>query len=815
MVGCGGLGVSPDVLYEQWRTEYRRGNLGQAFVLAERGYQKWGSQLDTKPGWQFRIAKASTLAAQGKPRDALPFLEGQMPARPSFRELAVRRVLAEASARTLLTDFGTARQRYEEAARLATALPSGTVHGDVALVHGNLLSVTGDSAGAEESYRKVLEIGVTEGDLRLQTAGKAGLGFIRLKSGRYDEALPWFEQALALAEKGGAQVGIAGALGNLGRCYYGLGDSEKAIPMLKRAADLAGEVGDLYRKQGWLGALGDEFLYKSGDPIRAKPYFREALALAKQMGERVSETRWQQSLAEAALKTGDLASAEKYNAEALRLSRDLQERSLTTWATLQRATIDLAKKDYARAERGFREALAAASTLEDRDAVWEAHSALGRMYAEMRRPEEAEREFQVALAALEATRTKLARDAWKLSFQSGAKEFYQSYVDFLMDRGETERALEVVEWSRARLLAQKLGILQKELRPAGAARFRGLTRAHNAALVSVWLAPKRSFVWVVTSRKVHAAVLPGEAEINAAARAYAGAIESLRDPLETENPAGRRLSEILLAPVAAQVSAGSRVILVADGALNEVNLESLPAPGGRPRYWLEDVTLAVAPSLTLVGNGGRVRRAQRDSLLLIGNPVVPNSEFPPLPDAEKEVESLRRRFPGARGTVLSGEAATPDAYEATGPGRFSLIHFSAHAVGNRENPLESAVILSRKGETYKLYAREVIGVPLKARLVTISACRGAGARVYSGEGLVGFAWAFLEAGAQNVIAGLWDVNDRSTAVLMDHLYAGLAAGRAPAMALRAAKLKLLNSGGAYRKPYYWAPFEVFARTPAF
>ena len=101
------------------------------------------------------------------------------------------------------------------------------------------------------------------------------------------------------------------------------------------------------------------------------------------------------------------------------------------------------------------------------------------------------------------------------------------------------------------------------------------------------------------------------------------------------------------------------------------------------------------------------------------------------------------------------------------PGQFSAIHFTAHAVANHKLPLDSAVLLSGG----KLYAREVMDIPLTADLVTVSACRGVGLRTYSGEGLVGFAWAFLRAGARHVIAGLWDVNDESTAALMDVLSA--------------------------------------------
>lgn len=41
---------------------------------------------------------------------------------------------------------------------------------------------------------------------------------------------------------------------------------------------------------------------------------------------------------------------------------------------------------------------------------------------------------------------------------------------------------------------------------------------------------------------------------------------------------------------------------------------------------------------------------------------------------------------------------------------------------------------------------------------------------------MGFARAFLKAGADNVIAWLWDVNDKSTMELMSHLYLKIAEG---------------------------------------
>ena len=99
---------------------------------------------------------------------------------------------------------------------------------------------------------------------------------------------------------------------------------------------------------------------------------------------------------------------------------------------------------------------------------------------------------------------------------------------------------------------------------------------------------------------------------------------------------------------------------------------------------------------------------------------------------------------------------------------------------------------------------------LTARLVTIASCHGAGNRTYGGEGLVGLAWAFLRAGAHQVVAALWEVDDKSTPELMNAMYAGIQRGADPAAALREAKLKLLSSGTTRRYPHYWAPFVLYS-----
>jgi CHAT domain-containing protein len=195
----------------------------------------------------------------------------------------------------------------------------------------------------------------------------------------------------------------------------------------------------------------------------------------------------------------------------------------------------------------------------------------------------------------------------------------------------------------------------------------------------------------------------------------------------------------------------------------------------------------------------------------MGNPITQGTGYPDLPEAAAEIANIQRQFPATDSNVLTGAQAVVESYFAAKPAKYSTIHFATHVDANAKSPLDSAIILSPQASGFRLYARDVAGTPLNADLVTISACRSAGARTLSGEGLVGFAWAFFQAHARNVVTSLWDVSDQSTAQLMEKFYSGVTAHHAYARALRDAKLQMLHNSN-YKRPYYWAPFQLYSRT---
>jgi len=782
--------------------------------LADRGWARWRERPDSPTHWEFRLLRAQVLIHQGKAPEASQLLAEEPPPGDAFRSLRVRRLMCLGRVHFLGADYPASGRLLEEALRLARQASDPLLLAEVQLWRGSTLARSGRFEAADAAYREGLELAARHGDLYLQAAGFGNRGFVRLNSSRFDEAIPFFQQALRLAERAGARRFHANTLGNLGRCYAGLGDYAKAAPLLRQAAARLGELGDANAEQIWLGNLG-ETCHLQRDYAGASACYRRALEISRRLGNAYFTLMWLNKLTELGLEAGELREAEACNRQALELAPRVATRGAGIWSRLWSARLLAAHGRVAEAEQRYRQVLASAAAPDELDVTWEAHAGLAALYAAADRPRQADEQFRRALAGLEAARRGLSRDEWKLSFQARSLRFYQDYVDFLMSRGAAERALEVAEASRARVLMQKLGLASDLLRTVSAARLRRTAREFGAALLSFWLAPRRSFVWVVQPGAVRWFPLPPEAEIRPLIEALRGATEGLQDLIATDNQAARRLYEILLRPAAPLLGPQARVVVAPDGPLHEINLETLLVASVPRRYWIEEATVAVAPSLALLAEGRLPARRGPDSLLLIGDPSPATEQFPRLPEVEREIQGIRRRFAGPEHKLLTGPAAHPAAYAQAGPANFSLIHFAAHATASPDNPLDSAVILAARAEVGKLYARDVVAVPLAARLVTLSACRGAGARLYSGEGLVGFAWAFLQAGARNVIAGLWDVHDASTAALMERLYEELAAGRPPAEALRAAKRTLISGRSAWSKPFYWAAFQLYSRAEPF
>jgi len=775
-------------LYAEAESFRRHGFVQRALEVTDRGSRQAREEGVDDWLWRFRLLRAELLLSQDLPGEAGALLvEGG--AAPSS-ELGAR----------YLADLGQARRdraMVEEAFAIATRNAYSSLLPSIQLKRANL---DGYTRRSESFLKDALASARSQSDSYLEAAALLDLGFQRLNMMRFDEAIAWLEPAQSVARRIGADRIRGRALGSLGWCYYRLGELQQALRTLSEAVTLARRVGDDHQLR-WLNNIGNIY-YRQREFRQAISYYHDAAELARRQNDGSWLAMTLDNLAAASLESGDLAAGERFNSQAQTLVRENRDLRSQVHTQLHTAWIEVARKQP-RAEFSFRTVIDAAGRQGEQLVRWEAQAGLAQFLRQQGRSAEADSEFRAALDTIEKEWSKLGDDRYKVTFLAQLIRFYGDYVDFLVGRGEIERAAVVADSARARVIAEKLAD------EPGAGQIDIRRRTVGTVLLSYWLAPERSYLWLIGASGVTHFVLPGEAAIARLSRQYSAAVERGLDPLGDDNPFGRALFEAVLAPARSQIPKNSAVIVVPDGVLHGLNFETLIVAGPEPHYWIEDVTLSVAPALGLLQSAPTSRPASA-SVLFLGDPKLNDSAFPPLPHLKEEADIIRRLFPGSS-RLLTGEAADPPAYRASTPGDYRMIHFATHAVANADSPLNSAVILSPSAEGFKLYAKDVIAERLQAELVTVSACHSAGSKAYAGEGLLGFTWAFLQAGARNVVAGLWDADDAATAEIMTAFYKRLASGARPAEALRSAKLERLKSKGPHRLPYYWGTLQLFTR----
>ncbi len=831
VASCSDRQGSPQSDFERAYQDFIHGDLTKCREESGRGYRTFGS---SSPEWarKFRTLEAKALLEQGLFEDALKILESQsLPSDQPESDVSILTLVALAKIR--IHEIPESEHALNDALKLCDASEVASC-GGLYQAFGILASERSQSSSAEKAYEHSLSFARSHGDRFLESTSLLNLGYESLAQGRFDEAIDRSEASYQSAKSIGARVIELVTQGNMGWAYYRLGDSEKALGLSVEAEKTAAQLGDVFDQENELTNIGHIYMDSRRFDLAALS-FQRALGLAEGIKAKQDISNALRVLARLALLTGEPGKASQYAERALAIARESGNHPDELYPLLIQGQVAAGRGDTTAAESKFRE------VEQDKDGPvflkWEAEHSLARLYEDENRPDSADREYRTALATFEAARDAVQHEDSQLSFLTNASRIYDDYVHFLVARGRTDDALRRADYSRARTLAEGLGLLAKgasggpqPLNP------RQIARRAEGSVLFYWLGEKQSHLWAITPQKTSLFTLPPSSEIEAAVERYRKALGGPQDVLESADQDGRWLYRTLIAPAQALLKKDAKVFVIPDGSLNNLNFETLLVsgpmlPDKKLHYWIEDVTVANASSLRVLsaaraGKDKSIEKRDR-GLLLVGNSIAPNDKYPELPKASAQMESVARHFPAAEQRIFTREHATPEAYLASSPEQFSYIHFVAHGTASRLSPLESAIVLSKvatskialsktapsganaEDDSFKLYARDIIRRPLRADLVTISACYGAGERAYSGEGLVGLSWAFLRAGAHNVVAALWEATDASTEQLMDKFYDELDKGAGPDAALRTAKLSLLRGGG-FHNPFYWAPFQLYA-----
>ncbi len=720
-----------------------------------------------------------------------------------------------AAANVHMHRFAVAQNYLLKADRLCSAAASG-VCSHVVNAHWTLAIEQGRYEDAYSLALNSLRSARGIGDRFEEAGALMNLANTCLYLQHYDEAIDWLDASNLIAASLGAKDILFTNTGNLGWAYYSLGDRERAFSLFQEAERRAAALGDVGDSIAWLTTSGVVF-QDSHEWSRAREAYRKALLLARSIHSNEDIINSLESLTHISIQLNGIDEAEEYLGQLDPMIHTNGNRLDALDVMLARGRIAAARRQDAEAESLFHQVDAdPASQITMRLG---AEHELARLFEAEGRPQDAQNEYVTALGTFESARAEIKNEDSKLPYFANATPIYDDYIRLLISQGKTEEALAAADQSRARTLEQGLGVIgsQASLRHAGL-QPEAIAARSGATLFFYWLGEKQSWLWTITPQKTAVFALPARREIAAAVERYRQELLGPEDPLRARNPDGLALYRMLVAPATGLIPPGGKVIVLCDGDLSKLNFETLLVDAPKPHYWIDDADVVSAPSLRMLAVA-KPAHAIGGNLLLVGDAVSPSPDYPELPNAPVEMREIEKHFRPRDETVFARERANATAYLRSDPRQFAYIDFVAHGVASRTDPLDSAIILSRTGadtragaDSFKLYARDITQHPIDARLVTIAACYGGGTRSYAGEGLVGLSWAFLRAGAHNVIGALWEVSDASAPRLMDALYQGLQDGLPPSAALRQAKLKLLHGSetGEFRRPFYWGSFQMYS-----
>src|SRR5262249_13361573 len=528
--------------------------------------------------------------------------------------------------------------------------------------------------------QKALSLHRTVGDPRGEADTLNDLGDLRLRQGRVQDALDYYNQALTRCRSAEYLNGEAITLTNLGAAYLVLGDLTKALDYLNRSLDLVRATGDQLQETVALYQLA-RAERQAGRLDKAQAEIEQALELTERLRGRVAGSDVRASYLAKVRNRYELLIAilmqrhheqpsQGFNAKAFEVSERARARGL----------LDLLSESHMDIRQGLDSALL-----------------------------EREHALQTALNVKAESGIQRLR----------GKHTPQQVSDLEREINALTSDYEECEAQIRRAIPNYAGLTQP--RPLTAKEIQGLLDS-DTVLLEYGLNAERSFLWLVTSSSVSSYELRGAAAIESVARRAYAELSTNNQPVQTE--ATRALGRILLGPVAGQLGK-KRLLIVAEGALQYISFSALPTRQGVPLIAQHEVIyLPSASILAALRQEGAGREAPSKSVAVLADPVFDPSDSrvihtssrsaPAAPSGLLErsaqdtgllrLDRLVASRQEANALVaLAGKEASFRALDfeatrstATSPGmsQYRFVHFASHALLNSRHPDLSGIVLS-------------------------------------------------------------------------------------------------------------------------
>jgi tetratricopeptide (TPR) repeat protein len=736
-----------------------------------------------------------------------------------------------------------------------------------------------DYSTALDNYREALRLSQEQGNLDLASVALLNVGRVYRLLGDLNQALAYYERCLKLSRAAKKVRTEANALNDVAVLYAAQGNREKTIRQYVKILRFYATISDRRRQAMAWNNLGDAY-FRFGEKEKALASYKRALPLSEQAGDKGVLVSSLYNIARAERDLGALQPALASIEKSISIIEDLRtnvaspEFRISYFSGVRQhydLCIDiLMQLDRRHPDNGFSTAgfltseRARARSLLDILTVVRADIRQGAAPELLARERhlrgllraQALYQMDLSIAGKNPTaREEVARQINQLRTE------YQEIESQLRDQNPRVSGL-------------------NQLAPLSLEQVQAQLREGDTLLLEYALGDERSYLWAVTASSLRSYELPSRSTLEQAGREVyklLTARQQVGDRIAEDYQANvvrsdgayyekaRNLSQLLLGLVADQLGT-KRIVIVTEGMLQYIPVDSLPAPAPKvvapiagnalparaddPLLLLDTNEVVTLPSVSTLaairqqppklissdkvvaifadpvfssyddrlqnrGTNSDITSSDSDrrsgEVALRG--LAGNGGLPRLVHSSEEADAIVATTPRGAAMVAKAFDATRETAMRPSVGGYQIVHFATHGFFNSEHPELSGIVLAMvKPDGSKINGfmplQDIYKLDLSAQLVVVSACDTALGQDVKGEGLVSLTRGFMYAGSKSVVTSLWKVDDRATAKLMEHFYqAMLQDGMTPAAALRSAKQKIRREK-AWNAPFFWAGFVL-------
>jgi tetratricopeptide (TPR) repeat protein len=463
---------------------------------------------------------------------------------------------------------------------------------------GNLPEIyafMGDWPSALRYAEESLQSAKNAEDILEQQDASAIKGDVLLGMGRYLEAAQSYRESLALdSSTKFAPFRLAGLMG-LGGAYLGLKEYGHAEERLRNALELARQLGNRRAEANALAQLGRCYR-QFGSLEKTREYFGKALEIAASIPLVEVTLVAQRGMAELAKHAGDYRRALEHlqsaaeNVESLRahipttdLKADFGRENAKLYEDLLYVLAQLHRREpgkgWDRAAFEFAERGRARAFL---DLLGESRTQItkGLSVEQVRQQGELEAALSRAMSALVERDSTANRHAADLA----------------------ERNLN--DWNTAARVTNPQYEALRYPQPINASQAGGLTSSFGGTIFEYALGDHESYLWAVTPGRVQFFRLPRRAVVEGAVRSYRNLISHSPKGAQFDawQAGAADLYNMLVKPAQALLAPGRPLVIVPDGILHYLPFETLRAagPNGLPECLIERYPVSYMPSISVL-----------------------------------------------------------------------------------------------------------------------------------------------------------------------------------------------------------------------